>query len=89
MDDDFVIVQAVAEVDGHNERRIWIYSRRTLSYTHAFGSFVVPIDSMSIMLYENFERILHIVHSTKYLNVRLGLPYLIITPNDKSKAGDK
>ena len=39
MDDDFVIAQVWENVEELLERRTWVFSRRTLSYMNAYGSF--------------------------------------------------
>ena len=41
VDENFVIIQSKAIVDDQYERKVWIFSRRSPSYTHAFGSFDV------------------------------------------------
>lgn len=40
MDENFVIVQAWVHINDQLQRRTWIFSRSTLSYMNAFGSFV-------------------------------------------------
>lgn len=88
MDEDFVIVQAKAMVDTEIERRTWIFTRNTLSYTNAFGAFKEPSFGPSIIVYRPHERTLHLIQQYKSYNIRLNRPYLTIRTDASSKAGD-
>ena len=42
VDANFVIIQSKALIDDQYDRKVWIFSRRSPTYTHAFGSFEAP-----------------------------------------------
>ena len=88
VDESFVIAQVLETVNGEKERRTWIFSRRTLSYTNAFGSFKEPSFGPSFILYQPMDRTLNLIHEYRTMNIKLNLPYLINNPASSQKAGD-
>lgn len=87
MDGNFIIIHAIAQIDDKPDRRTWIFSRRTLSYTNAFGSFETPMNSPAIIQWRGYESMLHIFEATKTYNIRVSLPYLKISPVSSQMAG--
>ena len=80
VDADFVIVQATTIIDDQYNKKIWVFSRRTRDYTHAFGAFDTPVNETSIIVYEGDGRTLHLIHQYKTYNIKLNLPDLKIYP---------
>lgn len=70
------------------ERRTWVFSRRTLSYMNAFGSFKEPSTGPSILIYQPFDRTIHLIHEYHTYNIKINLPYLTNHPVATTKAGD-
>lgn len=89
MDDDLVVVQAWSHVDDQQQRRTFIFSRRTLSYMNAFASFIEPSYGPSILIFNEWNKNIYLIHEYRSLNIKLNLPYLTVHPVESTKAGDK
>lgn len=87
MDDHLIIVQARAKVDEGIDRRVWVFSRRTASFTNAYAAFKISPMGPHFLIYENAIRSLHFITSTASYNIRFSLPYLNINPVTSERAG--
>lgn len=88
-DTEFIIVTARTELDGKPQRKHWIFSRQSSSYTHAFNVFDAPAYGPAIMQWEGNDKTLHLFHEYSTYNIKISLPYLEINPANGSKAGKK
>lgn len=80
IDAEFVIVQATTIIDDEYHKKIWVFSRMTHSYTHAFGAFDYPVNESTIIVYEGDGNTLHLVQQKSSSNIKLNLPDLKIYP---------
>lgn len=71
VDANFVIVQGTSLIDDKYDEKIWVFSRRTPSYTHAFGAFDTPINESSLIIYEGDGRTLHLIQELRSYNIKM------------------
>lgn len=62
------------------QRKVWIYTRFTFSYTYAYASFNVPLNSSYIIQWEEHGNAFHIFTDNKTYNVFVYKPYININP---------
>lgn len=69
-----------ALIDDKLVRKVWIFTERSTSYTHAYNAFDAPEYGPAIMQWDAFGRVLHVFHEYTSYNVRMSLPYMEINP---------
>jgi hypothetical protein len=91
IDEGLIIVQAWCGIDTQPElqQRVFIFSRRSLSYMSAFSSFVESPNGPSIMLYLESTRTIALIHQYASYNIRLHYPYLTVRPTPNQRPGDE
>lgn len=87
VDYNFVVATVDSVINDELVRRTWIFTKRTLSYLHAYNVFHAPIDSPHLIHWDQHGTTLQIFHLYNSFNIKLSLPYLDVKPVDKSMAG--
>lgn len=87
VDYNFVIVQSLHNISNTIHRKVWVYTRYTFSYTHAYASFDVYSNMSYMIQWEQNGNTLHIFTDQITFNVKLYKPTIKINPVLASMAG--